>query len=132
MRAVFPLGSEVWGQPRYFNPVWFRFRLPVPDDQAVHRSLLTYASDMGLVSASILPHFDVVRQRDLQLVSLDHAMWVHREVDVTQWLLFHRTTTWAGAARALCHGSFFNRAGELVASVSQEGLVRRPPVNHSP
>ncbi len=127
MRSVFPLGSEVWGQPRYWNPVWVRFRLPVdPADQMLARSLLAYASDMGLVGASILPHFDQVAQRDLQLISLDHAMWLHTDVDINEWLLFHRTTTWADSARALCHGSFFSRAGDLVASVSQEGLVRLP------
>ena len=127
MRSVFPLGSEVWGENRYWNPVWIRFRLPDRvTDQVLARSLLAYASDMGLVGASILPHFDQVAQRDLQMISLDHAMWVHQDVDVGEWLLYHRTTTWADAARALCHGSFFNRAGELVASVSQEGLVRLP------
>ncbi len=127
LRAVFPFGSEVWGRPRYWNPVWIRFRRPVPqDDQPLARSLLAYASDMGLVGTSILPHFDAVLQKDLQIVSLDHAMWIHADVNMDDWLLYHRTTNWAGSARAMCQGSFFNRGGDLVASVSQEGLVRLP------
>ena len=128
LRSVFPVGSAEWQAQRYWNPVWMKFLAPVDaSDQMLARSLLAYASDMGLIGTSVLPHQEQANVRDLQMVSLDHALWIHRDVDVGDWLLYHRSTTWAGAARAVVHGAFFNRRGDLVASVSQEGLLRQPP-----
>ena len=125
LRSVFAPGSEAAAAGRYWHPVWMRFLVPVDSaNQALARSLLAYASDMGLVGTAFLPHQPDTDPQTLQTASLDHAVWIHRPVDVNEWLLFHRTTTWADAARGLSHASFFDRAGELVASISQEGLMR--------
>ncbi|MCP5180694.1 MAG: thioesterase family protein [Pseudomonadales bacterium] len=126
MRSVFVPGSEEWGRDRSWNPVWIRFLAKVDAaDQALARSLLAYASDMGFVGTAAMPHHSEVPRSELQMASLDHAIWIHRDIDPGEWLLFHRMTTWADAARGMCHAQFFNRRGELVASVTQEGLLRR-------
>jgi acyl-CoA thioesterase-2 len=129
-RSVFELGSDAWRQNRFWNPVWIRFAADVPDDDdALSRCLLAYASDMGLVSTGVLPHADTVPRERVQMASLDHALWIHRPVRLDQWLLLHKHTSTADGARGLVHAAFYDTRGVLLASVSQEGLVREflPP-----
>ncbi|MFL2519006.1 MAG: acyl-CoA thioesterase [Candidatus Azotimanducaceae bacterium] len=58
------------------------------------------------------------------MASLDHSLWIHRPVPMDQWLLFHKRTSSAQGARALVHADFFSSDGQLIASVTQEGLIR--------
>ncbi|XOV83047.1 MAG: acyl-CoA thioesterase [bacterium] len=125
MRSVFRLGSDAWLQDRFHSPCWIRFRENVDDaDQALARCLLAYASDMSLVSTGALPHQSEVPREDLQMASLDHALWIHRDVPLDQWLLFHKRTSTAQGARGMVHADFHAENGQLVASVTQEGLLR--------
>lgn len=125
MRSVFALGSDAWQQNRFWNPVWIRFCAPLPGpDPMLPACLLAYASDMGLVSTALLPHNDAVPREAIQMASLDHALWIHRAVPLDDWLLFHKHSSVAEGSRGLVHGEFFSRTGSLVASVTQEGLVR--------
>ena len=122
---VFPLGSQAWQKNRFWNPVWIRFAREVPSqDQILARCLLAYASDMGLVSTSVLPHAEEIARDRVQMASLDHALWIHRPVCLDDWLLLHKRTSTAEGARGLVHAAFYDLAGGLLASVSQEGLVR--------
>jgi acyl-CoA thioesterase-2 len=124
-RSVFPLGSEAWESERFWNPVWMRFRHELdPHDTILADCLLAYASDMGLVSTAVLPHSKHTPRAGLQTASLDHALWIHRPVPVNQWWLFHKRTSTATGARGLSHAEFFAEDGTLIASVSQEGLMR--------
>ena len=88
------------------------------------RCLLAYASDMGLVSTGNLPHQSDVDRSQLQMASLDHSIWIHRPVPMDQWLLFHKRTSTAQASRGMVHADFFTADGTLIASVTQEGLIR--------
>jgi len=125
MRSVFPLGSAAWLENRFWNPVWIRFCGEVDGgDGALARCLLAYASDMGLVSTAALPHGETVARERLRMASLDHALWIHRPVPLGDWLLFHKRTTTAAGSRGLVHAEFFARDGALIASVTQEGLLR--------
>ena len=124
-RSVFRLGSEDWEKERFSNPVWIKFRREVEnEDQEFSRCLISYASDMGLVSTSTLPHQPDVARDSLQLASLDHSLWIHRDVPINEWILFHKKTSSAEGARGMNHAEFFSQKGELIASVSQEGLLR--------
>ncbi|HYI01742.1 acyl-CoA thioesterase II [Hyalangium sp.] len=105
--------------------VWFRANGELPEDPQVHRYVLAYASDFNLISTGLLPHGLSVMQPDLQIASLDHALWFHGSLRMNDWLLYAMESPWAGNARALAHGRIFTRDGRLVASVSQEGLVRQ-------
>jgi acyl-CoA thioesterase-2 len=107
---------------------WVRLRAPAPADPAIQRTLLAYVSDRMLLRASMLPH---VAQSGthfgfpgLRTTSLDHALWFHETPDLNDWLLFDTDSPWAGGARALNHGRFFTASGRLVASVTQENLLR--------
>jgi acyl-CoA thioesterase II len=86
--------------------------------------LLAYASDMGLVGTATMPHATARPRSGLQTASLDHALWFHRPFDIEDWILFVRRTTTANGSRGMNHAEFFDREGRLVASASQEGLMR--------
>ncbi len=100
--------------------VWFRYRKPLPDDQTIHVCTLAYMSDMTLLGSSKVPHPGV----EPQSASLDHAMWFMRSFRADEWLLYDQTSPSAGAGRALTQGRIFDRAGRMVAAVTQEGLSR--------
>ncbi len=123
IRSVFELGSESWGENRSHHPSWIKFPETI-EDPVVARALLAYASDMGLVGTAGLPHQEQVPRQALQNASLDHALWIHRQVPMGEWLLFHRRTTTAAGSRGLIHADFYSQRGTLIASVTQEGLVR--------
>lgn len=108
--------------------VWMRCRRPLPDDPALWTAALGYLSDMTLLDASLLRHGRSVFDPDLQVASLDHALWFHAPCRPDDWLLYVEDAPWAGSGRALVRGQIFSRQGTLVASVAQEGLIRlRPP-----
>lgn len=106
--------------------IWMRSRTRLPDPLPIHQAVLAYASDMSLLQAGLLPHGRSVLEPQLQVASLDHALWFHQPFRADDWLLFVQDSPQASAARAFCRGQFFDRAGRLVASVAQEGLVRTP------
>ncbi|MBF0451545.1 MAG: acyl-CoA thioesterase II [Candidatus Magnetomorum sp.] len=103
---------------------WFKAVGDMPDDQAVHQYMLAYASDFGLVSTSLYPHGHTFWESDMQVASLDHAMWFHHEFRMDDWLLYVMKSPGASKARGLNHGNIFTRDGRLVASTTQEGLIR--------
>jgi acyl-CoA thioesterase-2 len=102
--------------------VWFRVIGELPDDQALHRCLLTYVSDYHLLPTSTMPHG--VNFLELQVASIDHAIWFHRDLRVDDWLLYAIESPSASGARGFSRGSIYSRDGTLVASVAQEGLIR--------
>ncbi|MCJ2144682.1 acyl-CoA thioesterase II [Methylobacterium sp. E-066] len=106
-----------------FN-VWLRAASALPDDPALHRAVLAYASDMTLLDVSLIPHASSVFDPNIQAASLDHALWFHRPVRIDDWLLYAQDSPAAGGARGFARGQIFDRAGNLVASVAQEGLIR--------
>jgi acyl-CoA thioesterase-2 len=104
--------------------VWFRANGQLPEDPQVHKYLLAYASDFNLITTALQPHGASFMQRTMQMASLDHALWFHGNVRVDDWLLYAMDSPWAGNARGLSRGHVFSRDGRLVASVTQEGLIR--------
>jgi acyl-CoA thioesterase-2 len=107
--------------------IWFRVDGHLPDDQAIHRALLAYLSDMTLLNTALVAHGRVIYDPTLQVASLDHALWFHRPFRADEWLLYAQDSPAAAGARALTRGQLFSRDGALVASVAQEGLIRFRP-----
>ena len=102
--------------------VWFRHRDPLPDDPVLHICALAYMSDLTLLGSAQVNHPE---DRDhLQVASLDHAMWFMRPFRADDWLLYDQSSPSACGGRALTQGKIFNRYGEMVAAVMQEGLTR--------
>ena len=108
---------------------WFKAVAPLPDDPALHRAVIAYASDYTLLGTSVLPHGLSWARGELKGASLDHAIWFHRPAleafRADEWLLYATDSPWSGGGRGFNRGRIFNRSGDLVASVAQEGVVRR-------
>ena len=103
----------------------FRTIDKVPDDPMLHRCLIAYASDNNLIPTALRPHGKTWLSGQMILASIDHAMWFHRPARVDEWLLYTMDSPSAQGARGLARGLIHDRAGRLVASVAQEGLMRR-------
>lgn len=104
--------------------LWFRLAGELPDEPALHRYLLAYSSDFNLLTTSLVPHGTRFGDPRLQIASLDHALWFHRDVKINEWLLYDMDSPWAGGARGFSRGSLYDTRGYLVASSAQEGLIR--------
>jgi len=110
--------------PPYANS-WFRAVAPLPDDPRIHRAVLAYASDMTLLGTCALPHGLSWSRGEVVSASLDHAVWFHDDFRADEWLLYATDAPWSGGGRGFNRGRIFNLAGELVASVAQEGMMRK-------
>jgi acyl-CoA thioesterase II len=104
--------------------LWFRAVGRLPDDEKLHRCLLAYVSDYFLLDTATLPHGTSVFNGSLMMASIDHAMWFHRPLRVDEWLLYATESPSASGARGFARAGLFSLDGRLVASTSQEGLVR--------
>lgn len=102
--------------------VWFRHKDPLPDDHVLHICALAYMSDLTLLGSAQVNHAN--DRKHLQVASLDHAMWFMRQFRADEWLLYDQSSPSASGGRSLCQGKIFNRDGEMVAAVMQEGLTR--------
>jgi acyl-CoA thioesterase-2 len=103
---------------------WLRIGAVLPDDSALHAVGLAYLSDLTLLDAALARHGHSIAGGKFQLASLDHALWFHRPVKVDDWLLYVQDSPSAQGGRGLSRGLLYDRAGHLVASVAQEGLIR--------
>ncbi|SHE54349.1 acyl-CoA thioesterase-2 [Microbulbifer donghaiensis] len=104
---------------------WLRAEGEMSDNPLEHRSALCYASDLALLGTSLQPHPISLFDPHMMPASLDHAMWFHREFRADDWLLYVTDSPSASGARGFCRGQIFTREGVLVASTSQEGLIRQ-------
>jgi len=107
------------------HAVWVRLLRPAGAPPWLQHCLLAYASDFALLGTALLPHGVPFMGDGMQVASLDHAMWFHRDFKVDDWLLYAMDIPSASNAVGFNRGSIFNRDGVLVASVAQEGLIRR-------
>ena len=118
-------GSDGKRDPR-FN-IWIRAMRPLPDEPAIHQSVLAYASDLMLLDSSLVAHGTSVFDNRIQGASLDHALWFHRPFRADDWLLYAQDSPSTSGARGFSRGLIFDRQRRLVASVAQEGLIRPRP-----
>lgn len=129
IKPVDPPADPLSAQPRPpQRSVWLRAVGRLPEDPALQRCLLAYASDYSLIGTALLPHGVNWLTPGMQVASLDHVMWFHQPLRMDQWLLYVIDSPAAHGARGLARGRIFTREGQLVATTSQEGLIRqRPP-----
>src|SRR5690606_20987202 len=107
-----------------YQQVWFRLGAKVGDAPELHRALLAYASDFHLLGTATFPHGISYYQPNVQMASLDHALWFHRPFRADEWLLYSLDSPSAQSSRGLARGMFYDLQGRLVASTAQEGLIR--------
>ena len=104
---------------------WLRANGALPDTPLTHQAVLAYASDYGLLGTALMPHALTIRQPDVQVATLDHAIWFHRPFRADEWLLYAMDAPASAGARGFTRGNVYTREGVLVASVAQEGLMRK-------
>lgn len=116
----------------WINPVkvagktnlWIKANGDLPDDLRIHRCMLSYTSDFHFLPTALFPHGASHWHPNLQIATIDHAMWFHRPFRFDDWLLYSIDSPSASNARGFVKGQIFNRQGQLVASTAQEGLIR--------
>ncbi len=119
-------------EPQLVNPkklepvkqVWIRAKDKLPDDPALHQVLFAYVSDYELLGTATLPHGISFTNVGIQMASLDHAVWFHHPVRMDEWQLFSFDSPVSSGSRGLARGTVFTQDGRLVASSTQEGLIR--------
>lgn len=104
---------------------WMRARSMMGDDRLIHRAGLAYTSDLGLLGTALTRHGHSFGRNDMMVASLDHAIWIHGDFRMDEWLLYEMDSTWTGNARGFTRGRIFTRDGRMVANVAQEGLIRK-------
>lgn len=123
-----PIKEYDWLNPKKSeakNQIWMRAIGDMPSDLRIHKYLLAYASDYNFLPTAVHPHGRNIWSRDFQIATIDHAMWFHRPFRFDDWLLYDIDSPSASGGRGLVRGKIYNRAGELVASTSQEGVIRQ-------
>lgn len=113
-------------EPRQHLWAKARGRVPAGGAQTVHRALLAYLCDQIMLEPALRSLGLSWRTEGMSLATLDHSQWFHRDVDVNDWLLFVQDSPSAGSGRASVRASVYNWAGELVSTISQEGMIRVP------
>lgn len=122
-------GSLFLGRAEQARPtqhLWMRSRGPVPGEQVYQRAILAYACDQIMLEPVLRAHELSWRTRGMSVASLDHAMWWHRDVDMTEWLLYAQGSPSAQGGRGLGTARVYNTDGALVATIAQEGMIRPP------
>ncbi len=104
--------------------LWIKANGTLSDDLRIHQYLLAYASDWGFITTALHPHGLTLFSPKLTIASIDHAMWFHQEFRMDEWLLFVIESPSTSGARGFVRGEFFDQKGKLVASVTQEGVIR--------
>ena len=104
--------------------LWVRATSHFPANRRMREAIVAYLSDFTLIGAALIGHRADPDWRGIRGGSLDHALWLHGDPDPANWLLFDQTGVWSGGARALAQGRLYDRAGEAIATVMQEALVR--------
>lgn len=114
--GVKPAKTHIWFKPNG------EFKITERD---LEKILLAYVSDFNLLMTALLPHNVSMFTEPLFIASLDHAMWFHRSFEMDDWMLYVIRSPYASNARGFCTGEIFSRTGKLLASVTQEGLIRK-------
>ena len=107
------------------SQTWFKTVGKLPDDPALHRAVIAYASDYTLLGTAAIAHGLSWMRGELVGASLDHAIWFHAPARADEWLLYDTDSPWSGNGRGYNRGRIFNEGGTLVASVAQEGMMRK-------
>lgn len=123
-----PIYFKVEGEHVAHQAVWLRAIGELPDDPAIHRAAIAYASDYSILESTYRRHGIAWTHPGLKQASLDHAMWFHRDGRADEWMLYVQESPSAQGGRGLSVGKIFSQDGRLLATVAQEGMIRVPEV----
>ena len=109
--------------------VWVRYEKS-SDNYAVNQALVAHLSNHFSMSAALRPHEGLClagAHRDWSGGVLSLAVTFHAEANVDDWLLYAHKSTYAGRGMSFCKADVFTRSGRLIASFTQESMLRDMP-----
>jgi acyl-CoA thioesterase II len=109
------------------NRVWMRTVARMPDDPVMHAAAMVYSSDTTVLDSIITTHGLSWGYDRIFAVTANHSVWFHRPVRFDEWVLYSTSSPVAADSRGLATGHFFDRSGQLLATVVQEGIVKYFP-----
>jgi len=115
---------ELFPEPRQPEfKIWFKLKEEFVDHPSFHEAALAYASDLRLLGVSLMPHA-VPFNQEVRVATIDHSIWFHRDINIREWHLYHMQSPNACGGRGFSIGHVYTEEGILVASCTQEGLIR--------
>ena len=108
-----------------FQNIWFKIKGTTENSPLENRAILAYISDYNLLFTALRPHGSQANIGNTMTATIDHAMWFYQESDINDWFLYALDSPVANGGRGFTRGNIFNRQGDLIASVAQEGLIRK-------
>lgn len=105
--------------------LWVRVAGDLGDDPVLHQAAFTFATDLTLLGATLVPHKRHLGSTDVMPASLDHTVWFQRPMRADRWWLYDQASPSASGGRGLALARVFSQDGTLVAVIAQEGLIRR-------
>jgi acyl-CoA thioesterase len=98
------------------------------DSVAANQAILAWCEPGLLISLSMRPHAETVTigdaHRTVSTGVIAHTAHFHERFDVGEWLLITHQSRYAGRGRGHGGGSVFSDDGRLVATFSQDSMVR--------
>jgi len=104
---------------------WYRASGMLAADQRLHQAGLALISDFSLLSTAVRAHYIKDFETEHMIASLDHAIWFHSPANLNEPVLYYCDSPWSGNARGFNRGQFWSQGGVLLASTTQEGLMRK-------
>ena len=120
------------GERLTYNRVWMKAEGTMPDDPVLHAAALVYSSDTTVLDSIITTHGLSWGFDRIFAVTMNHSVWLHRPVRFDEWVLYSTSSPVAADSRGLGTGHFFDRSGQLLATVVQEGIVKYFPAKYFP
>lgn len=104
--------------------IWIRVDGRLDDAVLMQQAGFAFASDLTLLGSALVPHGLTITSPGMFPASLDHSIWFHRPFRADEWWLYDQISPSASMGRGLVTANVFDQAGELVATVAQQGLIR--------
>lgn len=118
------------GENLAYNRVWLKAAGALPDDPVLHTATMLYSSDTTVLDSVVTTHGLSWGHDRIFAASANHTVWFHRQVNFDDWVLYSTSSPVAADSRGLGTGHFFDRSGQVVATVVQEGVLKYfPPPN---
>jgi acyl-CoA thioesterase-2 len=124
-------GIETWDSAAPPGPpeanVWITIPGEPAQPESLSQALLAYATDGYLIAAAMRPHAGFgqdMAHRSLTTGVVTHTLQFHEGVPAGDWLLMAQQATFAGRGRAFGRAQVFSDSGRLIASFSQESIIR--------
>ncbi len=115
------------GESLAYNRVWLKASGAMPDDPVLHTATMLYSSDTTVLDSVITTHGLSWGYDRIFAASANHSVWFHRQVDFDDWVLYSTSSPVAADSRGLGTGHFFDRSGQVIATVVQEGVLKYFP-----